>query len=39
MTAHPQTTAPAARTYEVKTYGCQMNVHDFRLRRPLRGER
>ena len=28
MTAQPQTTAPAARTYEVKTYGCQMNVHD-----------
>jgi len=28
MTALPETTAPAARTYEVKTYGCQMNVHD-----------
>ena len=33
MTAHP-TTAPSTvvpargRTYEVKTYGCQMNVHD-----------
>ncbi len=25
MTATPET---AARTYEVKTYGCQMNVHD-----------
>ncbi len=24
-TAQPET---AARTYEVKTYGCQMNVHD-----------
>ena len=28
-----------ARTYEVKTYGCQMNVHDFSLRLPLRVER
>jgi tRNA-2-methylthio-N6-dimethylallyladenosine synthase len=28
MTALPEATAPAARTYEVKTYGCQMNVHD-----------
>ncbi|CAN5261152.1 tRNA (N6-isopentenyl adenosine(37)-C2)-methylthiotransferase MiaB [soil metagenome] len=28
MTATPETAAPAARTYEVKTYGCQMNVHD-----------
>ncbi len=26
MTATPETAAP--RTYEVKTYGCQMNVHD-----------
>jgi tRNA-2-methylthio-N6-dimethylallyladenosine synthase len=26
MTAAPETTAP--RTYEVVTYGCQMNVHD-----------
>src|SRR4051812_49605179 len=25
MTATPET---AARTYEVRTYGCQMNVHD-----------
>ncbi|MGZ4498407.1 MAG: tRNA (N6-isopentenyl adenosine(37)-C2)-methylthiotransferase MiaB, partial [Nocardioides sp.] len=25
MTATPET---APRTYEVKTYGCQMNVHD-----------
>jgi tRNA-2-methylthio-N6-dimethylallyladenosine synthase len=25
-TVHPA--EPAARTYEVKTYGCQMNVHD-----------
>ena len=24
----PHTVAPAARTYEVKTYGCQMNVND-----------
>ncbi|MBU1802773.1 MAG: tRNA (N6-isopentenyl adenosine(37)-C2)-methylthiotransferase MiaB [Actinobacteria bacterium] len=24
----PEATAPAARTYEVKTYGCQMNVRD-----------
>ena len=24
----PQTTAGAPRTYEVRTYGCQMNVHD-----------
>jgi tRNA-2-methylthio-N6-dimethylallyladenosine synthase len=23
-----QTTVPPARTYEVRTYGCQMNVHD-----------
>jgi tRNA-2-methylthio-N6-dimethylallyladenosine synthase len=29
MTAPPETeTATPARTYEVKTYGCQMNVHD-----------
>ncbi|CAN5421266.1 tRNA (N6-isopentenyl adenosine(37)-C2)-methylthiotransferase MiaB [soil metagenome] len=32
MTATPETAAPASpttgRTYEVKTYGCQMNVHD-----------
>ncbi len=28
MTATPETAGPAARTYEVKTYGCQMNVHD-----------
>lgn len=32
-------TVAQPRTYEVKTYGCQMNVHDFRLRRPLRVER
>ena len=28
MTATPDTATTAARTYEVKTYGCQMNVHD-----------
>ncbi|MGA8257362.1 MAG: radical SAM protein, partial [Nocardioides sp.] len=29
MTATPDTALPAQpRTYEVKTYGCQMNVHD-----------
>ncbi|WP_323793665.1 tRNA (N6-isopentenyl adenosine(37)-C2)-methylthiotransferase MiaB [Nocardioides sp.] len=31
MTALPESaeaTSPAPRTYEVKTYGCQMNVHD-----------
>jgi tRNA-2-methylthio-N6-dimethylallyladenosine synthase len=28
MTATPHAAVPAARTYEVKTYGCQMNVHD-----------
>jgi tRNA-2-methylthio-N6-dimethylallyladenosine synthase len=30
MTATPETTATqeSARTYEVRTYGCQMNVHD-----------
>ena len=28
MTATPEATAPAPRTYEVRTYGCQMNVHD-----------
>ncbi|QCX28517.1 tRNA (N6-isopentenyl adenosine(37)-C2)-methylthiotransferase MiaB [Nocardioides jishulii] len=28
MTALPDATQPAPRTYEVKTYGCQMNVHD-----------
>src|SRR6187397_570277 len=28
MTATPETVEPRARTYEVRTYGCQMNVHD-----------
>ena len=28
MTATPQTSTPPPRTYEVRTYGCQMNVHD-----------
>src|SRR6188508_2404305 len=29
MTATPETALPATgRTYEVRTYGCQMNVHD-----------
>jgi tRNA-2-methylthio-N6-dimethylallyladenosine synthase len=27
-TAAPAGSSPAARTYEVRTYGCQMNVHD-----------
>src|SRR4051794_27297821 len=27
MTAEP-TARPTGRTYEVRTYGCQMNVHD-----------
>jgi tRNA-2-methylthio-N6-dimethylallyladenosine synthase len=26
--ARPEGAAPAARSYEVRTYGCQMNVHD-----------
>ncbi len=28
MTAAPETLATSPRTYEVRTYGCQMNVHD-----------
>ncbi|REF35063.1 tRNA (N6-isopentenyl adenosine(37)-C2)-methylthiotransferase MiaB [Thermasporomyces composti] len=28
MSDHPQSTAASARTYEVRTFGCQMNVHD-----------
>ncbi|MGZ4494544.1 MAG: tRNA (N6-isopentenyl adenosine(37)-C2)-methylthiotransferase MiaB [Nocardioides sp.] len=28
MTAETTDPSPAARTYEVRTYGCQMNVHD-----------
>src|SRR6476620_11461258 len=27
-TAVPEATATPVRTYEVRTYGCQMNVHD-----------
>ncbi|MCY4670028.1 MAG: tRNA (N6-isopentenyl adenosine(37)-C2)-methylthiotransferase MiaB, partial [Rhodococcus sp.] len=27
-TAVPEPTAKSVRTYEVRTYGCQMNVHD-----------
>ena len=26
--AAPASHAPAGRTYEVRTHGCQMNVHD-----------
>ncbi|GAA1634349.1 tRNA (N6-isopentenyl adenosine(37)-C2)-methylthiotransferase MiaB [Catellatospora bangladeshensis] len=28
MTTQPETQLTPARTYEVRTYGCQMNVHD-----------
>ena len=28
MTATPETASALPRTYEVRTYGCQMNVHD-----------
>ncbi|GAB4047905.1 tRNA (N6-isopentenyl adenosine(37)-C2)-methylthiotransferase MiaB [Catellatospora paridis] len=28
MTSQPETQSAPARTYEVRTYGCQMNVHD-----------
>ncbi len=28
MTATPETAPAPSRTYEVRTYGCQMNVHD-----------
>ena len=27
-TATPDTLSGAGRTYQVRTYGCQMNVHD-----------
>ena len=25
---HPTTTVDVARTYQIRTFGCQMNVHD-----------
>ncbi len=28
MSDRPEQAAPAARSYQVRTYGCQMNVHD-----------